>query len=303
MSFRKPSNDFIDMYILEESSSDWVPEWKKGASQQIRHDSLTGSSYYMPVDAAAGIVTDASMWHKKELRCYWVSGPPGTGKTEFANWLAGKYHLPLFSLSLENPRLTDGLLSQLLTQNAMHKKDNFLVVIDEFHTTLRRWQKSLQTGASPQSVSMEGFCMVLQGSKRPPRGIILLCGLDPLESIRDDPSFAPLFRRVHASLVLQRLSNEQGQLFVVNFLRGYVSPSIEDVEISTAWVSFAKALDTAVSIDMLKTYLMWCMSSFADPNSFATSDHTFMIDADRWPDFRSRLCAPTSWTDHTGKYK
>ena len=145
--------------------------------------------------------------------------------------------------------------------------------------------------------------MVLQGNKRPPSGIILLCGLDPLEGIRDDPNFAPLLRRVHASLVLQLLTHEQAQLFFVNFLRGYVSPSIEDVEISNAWDSFANNLNKAVSIDLLKTYLMWCMSSFADPDSFATSDHTFIIDADRWPNFRSGLCVGAAWADHVGMHR
>ena len=159
----------------------------------------------------------------------------------------------------------------------------------------KHWDRSI---AHP--VSMEGFCMVLQGSKRPPRGIILLCGLDPFESICGNPCFAPLRRRVHASLVLQLLTNGQAQLFFVNFLRGYVSPNIDENEISDAWNSFANTLKTQVSIDMLKTYLMGCMSSFADPGtgSFATSDYTFTIEADRWLDFRSRL--GPEWTDHMG---
>ena len=145
--------------------------------------------------------------------------------------------------------------------------------------------------------------MVLQGSKRPPSGIMLFCGLDPLEGFRGDPNFAPLLRRVHASLVLQLLTNEQAQLFFVNFLRGYVSPSIEDVEISNAWGSFANTLNTTVSIDMLKTYLMLYLSYFADPDSCTTSDHTFIIDANRWPNFRSGLCVGAAWADHVAMHR
>ena len=155
---------------------------------------------------------------------------------------------------------------------------------------------------SSKLVSMEGFGMILQGSKRPPRGIMLLCGLDSLDSIRGNGRFAPLLRRVHASLVLQRLTRDQAQSFFFGFLRGYVSPSVGDATIVDAWTSLSDNVDSHVSIDMLKTYLMRCMSSFANPDNFRDLDDTFIIDAARWPDFRARVCDKKSWTSHMNEH-
>ena len=85
-------------------------------------------------------------------------------------------------------------------------------------------------------------------------------------------------------------------MFFFGFLRGYVSPSVQDATIVNAWTSLSDKVDSRVSIDMLKTYLMQCMSSFANSENFRDLDSTFIIDAARWSDFRAFVCDKKSWT-------
>lgn len=62
---------------------------------------------------------DTKEWYARRgipyRRGYLFHGPPGTGKTSLSMALAGHFNIDLYVLSLANPRLTDGMLTNLMT--------------------------------------------------------------------------------------------------------------------------------------------------------------------------------------------
>eukprot|EP01063_Lacrimia_lanifica_P015739 TRINITY_DN22407_c0_g1_i1.p1 TRINITY_DN22407_c0_g1~~TRINITY_DN22407_c0_g1_i1.p1 ORF type:complete len:443 (+),score=146.49 TRINITY_DN22407_c0_g1_i1:39-1367(+) len=51
-------------------------------------------------------------------RGYLLHGPPGTGKTSFVTALAGELRVPIYMVLLSSPRLTDEMLTEVLTSAA-----------------------------------------------------------------------------------------------------------------------------------------------------------------------------------------
>lgn len=62
---------------------------------------------------------DTKDWYARRgipyRRGYLFHGPPGTGKTSLSMAIAGHFNIDLYVLSLANPRLSDGMLTNLMT--------------------------------------------------------------------------------------------------------------------------------------------------------------------------------------------
>ena len=78
--------------------------------------------------AAAALLADArdflaaEAWYARRgipyRRGYLLHGPPGTGKTSYVTALAGELRLPIYMVLLSSPRLTDEMLTDLLSATA-----------------------------------------------------------------------------------------------------------------------------------------------------------------------------------------
>ena len=75
-----------------------------------------GHGFFLKRSCSVELLYDACTWFGQTLRCYLITGPPGTGKTELTIWLAGYLKLPLYRLSLNDSRLTDQLFAQLVSE-------------------------------------------------------------------------------------------------------------------------------------------------------------------------------------------
>ena len=106
----------VKVFALQETSTDWVPEWTCERAKPYKTASGTGQSFYLERDCLNTIIADAHLWSSTELRVYLVIGPPGVGTSEFTIWLVGQMQLPVYRLCLANPRLTDDRVAQLLSQ-------------------------------------------------------------------------------------------------------------------------------------------------------------------------------------------
>ena len=245
---------------------------------------------------------DACTWSGRELRIYLIVGPPGTGKTELTIWLAGYLRVPLYRISLNDPRLTDQLFAQLVSPTSL-RHDNAVVQIDEFQETLRRWKAD---GGRSKGVSIGGFCEVLLGSNSLARGFIVLSGTQELNATMQDPAFAAVFRRISVTTTLDFLSEEDIKAFVSNFLIEFVPRCpADDLQHRAAQLfqtinSHNAGEKSTISIDMVKQFLMLRISSFRAekmPGYKAGPEAPFMVPAEFQHGFLYHVCNATAVLD------
>ena len=91
---RKPPENIVEVMALEQTSTDWIPEWKTRCVRSLKRSDGVGNGFFLKRESIKSILTDAAMWCGKELRIYLIIGPPGTGKTELTTWLAGYLRVP-----------------------------------------------------------------------------------------------------------------------------------------------------------------------------------------------------------------
>ena len=128
-AYQAPANDVVEVIALDESSKDWVPEWKVRCVRPLKRTEGMGLGFFLERSCSVELLSDACTWFGQTVRCYLITGPPGTGKTELTIWLAGYLKLPLYRLSLNDSRLTDQLFAQLVSPTGM-SHDNVVLQID-----------------------------------------------------------------------------------------------------------------------------------------------------------------------------
>ena len=259
-AYQAPANDVVEVIALDESSKDWVLEWQVRSVWPMKRTDGMGHAFFLKRSCSVELLSDACTWFGQTVRCYLITGPPGTGKTELTIWLAGYLKLPLYRLSLNDSRLTDQLFAQLVSPTGM-SHDNVVLQIDEFQETLQRWESSRDN----QGVSMGGFCEVLQGSNSLTRGFIILSGTQQLERTMRNLKFAAVFRRVAVTTTLSSLSTEDIQHFFCHFIGEFVPTCPREIlkhwaDVFTSDVSPWGS--STVTIDMVKQFLMKRISSF-----------------------------------------
>ena len=169
--------------------------------------------------------------------------------------------------------------------------DNVVLQIDEFQGTLQR----RESGRDNKGVSMGGFCEVLQGSSSLTRGFIVLSGTQQLARTMQNPTFAAVFRRVAVTTTLSSLSTDDLQRFFWHFIGEFVPTCPPEIlqnwaELFTSDVSLWGS--SAVSIDMVKQFLMKRISSFRaqcllDQN--LAQDSPCLVPIESWDAFAQHL--------------
>ena len=258
--FVKPEEDVVSVYALQESSSDWVPEWKFERVKPCKSSSSTGQSFFLKRGGDCVLnemLADAKLWSQSSLRVYMITGPPGVGKSEFTIWIAGQLSLPVYRLSLSSGRLTDDRLAQLLSASSV-KFNSVLVQVDEFQETVHRWMSSPASNNSGK-VTPGGFCEVLQGSTAMSRGVVILTGTDEIAGESVEGHLPAVFRRINYVCKLSWMCTDEVRCFFRQFLMRFV-PGCPADEWETCENMFMEGRcwsgDRPISIDMLKQYLM-----------------------------------------------
>ena len=249
----EPPRDRVEVYGLQESSSDWVPEWKLERTRSSKGLANVGDRFYLERSVFEQVLADARIWAHHSLRLYMVTGPPGVGKTEFTVWLAGRLRLPIYRLSLTSGSLTDARLAQLLSQSSM-LHEMVVVQVDEFQQVMRRWDDP----DSSFNVTPGGLNEVLQGSTTLAKGIIVLTGTCEVANDDRQKKYGGLFRRFPFQIRLGYLDDCEAGRFFHGFLKQFVDNSDKEWQIweSQFVASLKKYAFGEISIDMIKQYLM-----------------------------------------------
>ena len=252
-TFTKPAKDVVNIYALQESSSDWVPEWKFERVKPCKNASFKGHDFFLERGSLRKVLADAKLWSKSTLRVYMITGPPGVGKSEFTVWIAGQLGLPVYRLSLSSAKLTDERLAQLLSQSSV-TCNSVLVQVDEFQETVERWMTGASVGVTPG-----GFCEVLQGSTAMSNGVVILTGIGDIAADDVKRKLSAVFRRIHCIAELTWMTQDDIGCYLKQFLAGFV-PGCTAREWSHWQALFLKGKCWSgcrpISIDMLKQFLM-----------------------------------------------
>ena len=291
----KPVDGVVKIYALQESSSDWVPEWKFEREKACKSTSGTGQAFYLQRSNLPRILVDARLWAGASLRVYMIAGPPGVGKSEFVVWLASQLALPIFRLCLSSHKLTDDRLGQLLSHTAICE-NAVLVQVDEFQETVERWLGSPER--TTHGVSPGGFCEVVQGSTAMARGVMVLSGTAKIIDEQVQRQLAAVFRRIHCTACLDCMSDVDIRNYFRQFLRRFV-PSTTDEEWADREAAFVDGSGPwcgawPISIDMLKQYLMHQITeaSCAGWGSFGAGvSQTFQVHPEKRAEFFALICS------------
>jgi len=253
-TYTEPDEGIVNVYALQESSSDWIPEWKLERVKSCKSTSGIGQRFFLERACLGKVLADARLWASSSLRVYMINGPPGVGKSEFTIWLASQLRLPVYRLCLSSPLLTDGRLAQLLSHSAV-THNIVLVQLDEFQGTIARWLD----GETREGVTPGGFCECLQGSTAMGRGIVVLTGTLDTAVHQAREKLPAVFRRIHCTAELGWMSDAEVRCFFRKFLEPFVFGTPDE-----RWSSYeAKFVSQtgpwaqrAISVDMLKQYFM-----------------------------------------------
>jgi hypothetical protein len=253
-----PQAGIVNVYALQESSSDWMPEWKFERVKPSKTATGTGHAFFLERASLDKVLADAKLWSMTALRVYMITGPPGVGKSEFTIWLAGQLRLPVYRLCLSSPKLNDDRLAQLLSQTSV-THSRVLVQVDEFQGTVKRWMQSSSNSSAIGGVTPGGFCECLQGSTAMGCGVVVLTGTVETSTESTRLQFPAVFRRIHCVAELSWMTNKDIQHYFIQFLRRFVL-ECNPLE----WASWAdKFLDLEgpwarrpISVDMLRQFLM-----------------------------------------------
>ena len=255
----EPPESIVEVYGLQQSSCDWMPEWQLERTRLLKDASGVGDRFYLERASSREVLFDARLWASSSLRIYMMLGPPGVGKSEFTVWLAGQLRLPIYRVSVNNPQLTDALLAQVFSQNClMH--DSVVVQLDEFQGALKRWEEQ----PSASGITQQGLCEVLQGSTTLSRGVVVVTGTEELGLVRYREEFGALYRRFNEIARISWLEEADIRVYFHSFLRDFVPAMGAD-----EWVKWEEQfmgrgstsgtspwISRPVSLDMLKQFLM-----------------------------------------------
>ena len=67
--------DVVKVFALQESSTDWVPDWAFERVKPYKTPSGSGPAFYLQRDSPNTVIADAQMWSGADLLVYLVIGP------------------------------------------------------------------------------------------------------------------------------------------------------------------------------------------------------------------------------------
>ena len=190
---RKQVPDRLSVYTLQQTSKDWIPEWNFSNSRLVKSAEGVGLNFYITRPECELIYRDAKNFMDSKFCCYHVQGASGSGKSEFAAWLAAKLHVPLYILNLTCPGLDDSRLLGIAGYAGFGHSDPVVLLVDEFQAIY----KKLLARSEPQGITLEGLHQFIQSAGSLQHGVLLLCGIQSFK----DLDF-PTRRRIHKSITL-----------------------------------------------------------------------------------------------------
>lgn len=232
---------------------DWAVQCKNRAEYAIRHRGKTRVTLF-------------------------VSGAKGSGKTLFVEWLAGELALPVYSIDLSSPLVTNEALREAVTPHKLIHNLPVIFHFDEFQALLSEFQAlcakseggrphAADTGSAPRSsVTIQGLQQMLEGTATPNNAIFVFTSSRPLPSMQEIQAaggeaheWRGLLRRFPVQVQIPLMSPADRLDYCRHFLAAYLMlPWDASAPREQArWVAFEEvwsSLPDGVPSDMLGKY-------------------------------------------------
>ena len=76
-AYQSPANDVVEVIALDESSRDWVMEWKVRCVRPKKRTKGVGHEFFLKRSCSKELLSDACTWFGQSVRCYLITGHLG----------------------------------------------------------------------------------------------------------------------------------------------------------------------------------------------------------------------------------
>ena len=241
--------DRLDVYTLQQTSTEWIPEWKFSHTRRLKVCEGGGADYYIQREECESIYIHAKEWFRSGFMCYHIQGKTGSGKSEFAAWLAGQLQVPLYILNLSCPGLDNSRLWSVCGYAGLGHSDPVVLLIDEFQEVFSQLQdgKNLAGG-----VSLTGFHEMISSASSRQNGVLLLCGLEDMPELDMATD-----RRIHKGVNLELFTRAQLCSMAAHVLKSKVSDLLwpDNLEEVSRYMCTLKVVEDLTSIDKMMEFI------------------------------------------------
>lgn len=136
------TNGTVEVMELQEEYKDSPPAWCSVRQERSVAKEGKGRSHYSLNPWALRLKKEAEfavMHGGKARTTLFVSGPKGSGKTIFVEWLAGELSLPIYYVDLRSPLVNDAILREAITAGKLRHNLPVLFHFDEFQSLIEEW--------------------------------------------------------------------------------------------------------------------------------------------------------------------
>ena len=277
--FTKQKAGQVEVYELQEEYKDYRLGWELIRRECCCGSQVTGLAHYSNQIWSDRIrrQVDFALGHGGRARLtLFLSGPKGSGKTFFVEWLAGELKVPVYYIDLRSPGITDAVLRDAVARNRLKHCPPVLFHLDEFQAPLRQWisADSLTPSADVGRVTIQGLQSMLEGISTPNSAVfiftssIALPSLDQVHPLELRHELQGLLRRFQCVVSIPSLDRSTAESFMRGFLSGYVSlfhmnamfNASEWTAFSAAWRNWEEQV--CVPFDMLSKYAEQAVRDF-----------------------------------------
>ena len=262
----------VQVYELQEEYKECRPSWELIREESCCSSGASGLSFYAQQPWAERVRrrVDFALGHGGKSRLtLFVSGPKGSGKTVFVEWLAGELRAPIYYIDLRSPGINDAAIRDCTARNRLRHSPPVLFHLDEFQAPLQQW-----LAGHDGHVSIQGLQSMLEGISTPNSAVFIFTSseqmpaLDTVENPRLRDELKGLLRRFQCQVSIPALDKAVALKFLLGFIQGYIE--VNDPEALQArpdWKTFAAAWrhwneEVAVPFDMLSKYAEQAVRDF-----------------------------------------
>lgn len=277
--FTKQKAGQVEVYELQEEYKDYRLGWELIRRESCCSSHVTGLAHYSKQAWSERVrrQVDFALGHGGRARLtLFLSGPKGSGKTVFVEWLAGELKVPVYYIDLRSPGITDAVLRDAVARNRLKHCPPVLFHLDEFQAPLQQWLSSVSSAKSAEGgrVTIEGLQCMLEGISTPNSAIFIftssieLPSLEQVQSPQLRHELQGLLRRFQCVVTIPSLDKSTAESFMEGFLRGYVSlPDWDGLRTGLEWKAFAAAwrnweAQVGVPFDMLSKFAEQAVRDF-----------------------------------------
>lgn len=292
--YMRTNTGVIEVYELtKDGPADAKYYWQRCRKERSVSVGGKGTFTYCPGDWAITLKNRAeyAVRHRGKNRVsLFVSGRKGCGKTLFVEWLAGELCLPLYSVDLCSPHVTNEVLREMITPGKLAHNLPVIFHIDEFQSIIQEWSEP-NAGATLERkkkslVTIQGMQTMLEGTSTPNNAIFVFTSSSPLPDLKqlghiglnEQHEWRGLLRRLPVQVAIPTMGPEQRKEYCRKFLLAYLnkpwdSDSPRELH---RWLAFEKEwaqIEEGVPFDMMAkyaqertqvSYIVGMMNSFSE---------------------------------------